>query len=172
MQSLLSLSVYINTIKLYLCDNVNVDTPSLSPGLILTSHTAHCLRHTHTHTHVKCNVSWRLLRLVCTGVIASFNFSGSSIQIQGCLQQAFTICIFIKFVSVRFMPFCCCLKIFPLSKNALYIIERWHSNQLWVNFMFSRPDGVIDPWLSLFWQKALALYPPPADLSPLPDEDP
>ncbi|XP_017315977.2 NADPH-dependent diflavin oxidoreductase 1 [Ictalurus punctatus] len=34
------------------------------------------------------------------------------------------------------------------------------------------PDGVIDPWLSLFWQKALALYPPPADLSPLPDEDP
>ncbi|KAK3527280.1 hypothetical protein QTP86_018608 [Hemibagrus guttatus] len=34
------------------------------------------------------------------------------------------------------------------------------------------PDGVIDPWLNLFWQKALALYPPPADLSPIHDEDP
>ncbi|GAA6089541.1 NADPH-dependent diflavin oxidoreductase 1 [Tachysurus ichikawai] len=34
------------------------------------------------------------------------------------------------------------------------------------------PDGVIDPWLNLFWQKALALYPPPADLSPFRDEDP
>ncbi|XP_060719181.1 NADPH-dependent diflavin oxidoreductase 1 [Tachysurus vachellii] len=34
------------------------------------------------------------------------------------------------------------------------------------------PDGVIDPWLNLFWQKALALYPPPTDLSPFRDEDP
>ncbi|KAF5909748.1 NADPH-dependent diflavin oxidoreductase 1, partial [Clarias magur] len=34
------------------------------------------------------------------------------------------------------------------------------------------PDGVIDPWLNLFWQKVLTLYPLPADLSPLRDEDP
>ncbi|XP_062844915.1 NADPH-dependent diflavin oxidoreductase 1 [Trichomycterus rosablanca] len=33
------------------------------------------------------------------------------------------------------------------------------------------PDGVVDPWLISFWQKALSLYPPPADLSPLRDED-
>ncbi|KAF7688733.1 NADPH-dependent diflavin oxidoreductase 1 [Silurus meridionalis] len=33
------------------------------------------------------------------------------------------------------------------------------------------PDGVIDPWLNLFWQKALALYPPPTELSPLCDGD-
>ncbi|TVK72989.1 NADPH-dependent diflavin oxidoreductase 1 [Bagarius yarrelli] len=32
-------------------------------------------------------------------------------------------------------------------------------------------DGVIDPWLSLFWQNALALYPPPAYLTPLHDKD-
>ncbi|KAM9441401.1 NADPH-dependent diflavin oxidoreductase 1 [Clarias gariepinus] len=33
------------------------------------------------------------------------------------------------------------------------------------------PDGVIDPWLNLFWQKVLTLYPPPSNLSPLRDED-
>uniref|UniRef100_A0A8C9TV26 NADPH-dependent diflavin oxidoreductase 1 n=1 Tax=Scleropages formosus TaxID=113540 RepID=A0A8C9TV26_SCLFO len=30
------------------------------------------------------------------------------------------------------------------------------------------PDGVIDPWLTAFWEKALALFPPPAGLQPLP----
>ncbi|KAI4875766.1 hypothetical protein NFI96_024282, partial [Prochilodus magdalenae] len=34
------------------------------------------------------------------------------------------------------------------------------------------PDGVIDPWLISFWQKVLSLYPPPAGLSPLREEDP
>ncbi|XP_057211902.1 NADPH-dependent diflavin oxidoreductase 1 isoform X2 [Triplophysa rosa] len=33
------------------------------------------------------------------------------------------------------------------------------------------PDGVIDPWLLSFWQKTLSLYPPPAGLAPLRDED-
>ncbi|XP_066516156.1 NADPH-dependent diflavin oxidoreductase 1 [Hoplias malabaricus] len=34
------------------------------------------------------------------------------------------------------------------------------------------PDGVIDPWLISFWEKVLSLYPPPAGLSPLPEEEP
>lgn len=33
------------------------------------------------------------------------------------------------------------------------------------------PDGVIDPWLLSFWQKTLSLYPPPAGLAPLREED-
>lgn len=32
------------------------------------------------------------------------------------------------------------------------------------------PDGVIDPWLDLFWQKSLYLYPP--GLDPIPVQDP
>ncbi|KAK1787293.1 hypothetical protein P4O66_002799 [Electrophorus voltai] len=34
------------------------------------------------------------------------------------------------------------------------------------------PDAVIDPWLVLFWQKTLSLYPLPAGVSPLGDQDP
>ncbi|XP_030631210.1 NADPH-dependent diflavin oxidoreductase 1 [Chanos chanos] len=34
------------------------------------------------------------------------------------------------------------------------------------------PDGVIDPWLVSFWQRALSLYPAPAGLSPLRDDQP
>ncbi|RXN10346.1 NADPH-dependent diflavin oxidoreductase 1 [Labeo rohita] len=33
------------------------------------------------------------------------------------------------------------------------------------------PDGVIDPWLISFWQKTLSLYPPPAGLAPLREEE-
>ncbi|XP_018588484.2 NADPH-dependent diflavin oxidoreductase 1 [Scleropages formosus] len=33
------------------------------------------------------------------------------------------------------------------------------------------PDGVIDPWLTAFWEKALALFPPPAGLQPLSDTE-
>ncbi|XP_051963359.1 NADPH-dependent diflavin oxidoreductase 1 isoform X1 [Xyrauchen texanus] len=32
-------------------------------------------------------------------------------------------------------------------------------------------DGVIDPWLILFWQKTLCLYPPPAGLAPIREEE-
>nr|XP_023653136.1 NADPH-dependent diflavin oxidoreductase 1 isoform X2 [Paramormyrops kingsleyae] len=33
------------------------------------------------------------------------------------------------------------------------------------------PDGVIDPWLTAFWEKALSLYPPPAGLKALSDTE-
>ncbi|XP_048876951.1 NADPH-dependent diflavin oxidoreductase 1 [Brienomyrus brachyistius] len=33
------------------------------------------------------------------------------------------------------------------------------------------PDGVIDPWLTAFWGKALSLYPPPAGLKALNDTE-
>ncbi|XP_036383266.1 NADPH-dependent diflavin oxidoreductase 1 [Megalops cyprinoides] len=33
------------------------------------------------------------------------------------------------------------------------------------------PDGVIDPWLRAFWERALALYPPPAGLTPLGEDE-
>ncbi|KAJ8263353.1 hypothetical protein COCON_G00158100 [Conger conger] len=33
------------------------------------------------------------------------------------------------------------------------------------------PDGVIDPWLRAFWDRVLALYPPPAGLDPLSDDE-
>ncbi|MFT7817556.1 NADPH-dependent diflavin oxidoreductase 1 isoform X2 [Arapaima gigas] len=33
------------------------------------------------------------------------------------------------------------------------------------------PDGVIDPWLTAFWEKTLDLYPPPAGLQPLKDTE-
>ncbi|XP_076867747.1 NADPH-dependent diflavin oxidoreductase 1 [Brachyhypopomus gauderio] len=34
------------------------------------------------------------------------------------------------------------------------------------------PDAVIDPWLVLFWQKTVSLYPLPAGTTPLDDQDP
>ncbi|XP_051552584.1 NADPH-dependent diflavin oxidoreductase 1-like isoform X2 [Myxocyprinus asiaticus] len=33
------------------------------------------------------------------------------------------------------------------------------------------PDGVIDTWLLSFWQKTLSLYPPPAGLAPIREEE-
>ncbi|XP_067296248.1 NADPH-dependent diflavin oxidoreductase 1 isoform X1 [Pseudorasbora parva] len=33
------------------------------------------------------------------------------------------------------------------------------------------PDGVIDPWLLSFWQKTLSVYPPPAGLAPIREEE-
>uniref|UniRef100_A0A6Q2YE37 NADPH-dependent diflavin oxidoreductase 1 n=1 Tax=Esox lucius TaxID=8010 RepID=A0A6Q2YE37_ESOLU len=33
-------------------------------------------------------------------------------------------------------------------------------------------DGVIDPWITSFWEKVLSLYPPPAGQSPIRDDEP
>lgn len=46
-----------------------------------------------------------------------------------------------------------------------------HSVQLIFPLLLLRPDGVIDPWLLSFWQKTLSVYPPPAGLAPIREEE-
>lgn len=53
-----------------------------------------------------------------------------------------------------------------LREYSIYIIYIYY-----LFLLLLRPDGVIDPWLISFWQKTLSLYPPPAGLAPLREEE-
>uniref|UniRef100_A0AAY5L430 NADPH-dependent diflavin oxidoreductase 1 n=1 Tax=Esox lucius TaxID=8010 RepID=A0AAY5L430_ESOLU len=41
-----------------------------------------------------------------------------------------------------------------------------------LTFVSNSADGVIDPWITSFWEKVLSLYPPPAGQSPIRDDEP